>query len=262
MKKMKSRSSNLSERQNSFNDDPSKMDLLRNSTTIMERLESLEAQTREQEHLLAQKNKDLMQVQERLESVLMEKSKLEGLLNEIDEAENHAEFEEYKEKMDVKFQEDLNRETEGLMMKVGELEHLILNKDVELEELQKKVKSMEEEIESKTQSIENFEENFISRIKYESGMEELNKTKQQLSSLENTITFRDLKISELEAKVVKVEENRKKETESLKKKGEEKYDEAKKRWTDNKNEMKKQIQELTQWKNSNLLGEKVDPEKV
>jgi chromosome segregation ATPase len=259
---MKSRTSNLSEKQFSFNDDPSKMNLLRNSTTILERLETLEAQTMEQEQILDQKNRTIKQMEERLESVLMEKSKLEGLLNEIDEAENHAEFEEYKEKIELQFKEDLNRETEELRMKVGELEHEGLNKDLELEKLKKKVESMEEDLELKVQSIQNFEENFISRIKYESGMEELNKSKQKVSSLENTITFRDLKISELEAKVVKVEESRKKETELLKKKGEEKYDEAKKKWTDSKNDLKEQIKELTLWKNNNLRGEKVDPEKV
>jgi chromosome segregation ATPase len=260
--KINSRNSNLSEKQFTFNDDPSKMNYLRNSTTILERLEALEAKTMEQDQMIEQKTRDLQITEERLKSVLEEKSKLEELMNEVDEAGNHAEFEEYKQKLESQFKDDLNRETDELRMRVGELEHIILKKNDDVEILRKKTKSMEEEIEKKIEKIQNFEENYISRVKYESGMEELKSAKQKVSSLENTITFRDLKISELEAKVIKIEDNRKKETELIKKKGDSKYDEAKKKWNETKENLKKQIQELQNWKNQNLMGEKMDPEKV
>lgn len=262
MMRTKSRNSNMSQGNFIFSDDPTKMNMLRNSTTILSRLESLESKSMEQQRTIEQQTGTILQLEERMKSLLEEKANLEGLLNQIDEAENHAEFEEYKQKMEQKFKDDLNVTTEELRMRIGELEHLVLKKDIEIEKKTKRVASLEEEVTSKVESIENYEENFVSKIKYQNVTEEANKQKQKAANLESTLTFRDLKISELEAKLVKVEETRKKEAETMKKKAEGRFEDAKKKWEDSKKKFKEQISELTEWKNKNLRGVQVDPEEM
>jgi chromosome segregation ATPase len=245
-----------------FNEDPNKMNMMRNSTSILEKLESLQTQNMELEMKIEQQNSTIRQMRERTESLLEEKSNLEGLLNQIDEAENHLEFEEYKAKVEQKYKDQLLNETGELSMRVSELEHMLLKKDLEIETKTKKVETLETKIEEKQAEIENYEENYTTKIKLEESLKEFSDLKQQFSSLENTITFKNLKISELEVKVKGIEEKAKKDQETAKKKAEKQYEDAKKKWGLAKEKLKKEIAELSEWKKQNMLGAKVDPEEM
>ena len=255
MRKMKSESNKAT----SFNED-SKMLGLKQSTTIMARLESLEATNFENEKVLEQNDNTIKSLNERVKSLLEERNKLEGLLNQIDEAENHAEFEEYKQNVESKYEEEFRVATEESRLKIDELEHISMQKDLDMEKQKKENEKLEEKIQAQQKKIHNFEENYVSKVKFESVMEEVKNLKQKLSSTESTLTFRDMRIGELEKKVVKIEESRKREVESAKKKAEEKIAEGKRKRNENKKSLKDQIKELTQWKTENLIGEKVDPE--
>lgn len=244
----------------SFNEEPSKMLGLQKSTTIMERLESLEATNFEQEKVMEQKQITIKQLNERVKSLLQEKEKLEGLLNQIDEAENHAEFEEYKENVESKYKEELRVETEVLRMKIDEMDHNSMQRNLEFEEKEKEIKKLEKQLDVKQEKIHNFEENYVSKVKFESLITELKDLKDKLSELETTLKFKDMKVKELDKKVDKLEESKKKEIENIKKKAEEKFSEGKRKWSESKKSLKEQLKELSLWKNQNLMGEKVDPD--
>jgi len=260
--KSKMRSSNLSQGHFMFGEDASKMNLVRNSTGILEKLESLQAQTLQQEKQIDEQNLTIRRLRERMESLLEEKSNLEGLLNQIDEAENHAEFEEYKVKIEQQYKDELKTSTDQMSLRIAELEHVVMQKEMRTEEERKKSQKLEETLEQKKKQIENFQENYVSKVKYEESLAVLKDTKLKFSGLENTMTFKNLKINELEGKMRQLEEKSRKELESARKKGEERMEDAKKKWDSTKEKLKKEVAELRHWKSENLTGAEVDPEQV
>lgn len=262
IRRMKTRHSNLSEKHAFMHEDIDKINFLQKSSTILDQLNVLEKRNLQLQQELEQKDKTIQLMNERQASLLQEKAKLEEVLDQVDEVGKHSEFEEYQEQLKNKFEENLNKETEEMRMRIGELEHMLLTKDVKLREAAALNTKLKKEVADKVEIVQNYEENFVPRAKYENEANELKKWKLKVSKLEDTVTFRDMKIGELETKVTKSEEARRKELDKFKKKSDEKYEETRRKWDDRHQKLKEQLKELTQWKNQNLLGQTVDVAQV
>lgn len=262
IKRMQTRMSNLSNQQFFGGEDPDRANFMQKSVTILDQLNKLERRNLQLSEELEQKNKTIQLMEERQASLLEEKASLEQVLGEIDEAGKHEEFEEYQERLRAKFKEDLQRETEELRMKIGELEHAALTLDVDLQKARKGNAELRREVEEKAEAISNYGANYVPRDRFELESSELAKAKNELSKLANTITFRDLRVGELEAKLAKSEEGRRRDAEVLKKKADEKYDEARRKWQESREKLKGQVAELSKWKAQHFRGDTVDPAQV
>lgn len=260
--RMKTRHSNLSDKQNFIYDDSTRFNNLQKSTTILDQLNALERTNLQLQQDLEQRDGTIRLMEERQASLLQEKANLEKVLNEVDEVGKHSEFEEMQERLKTRFEDNLRKETEELRMQIGELEHALLSKKMELQSATSDNEKLRKESQDKAEKIRHFEDNYVTRLKYEKKLGELNKLKTEVPTLKDTITLREMKIGELEAKVVQIEENRRREVDQLKKKSDEKYEDARRKWDERHKKLKDQVGELNKWKSQHLMGETVDVAQV
>ena len=252
--------SNIS--QNRFKEDVFKPEMIRASGTLFERLEQLDQLTQEQEEELKQKTQTIMNLENRIQSVLVEKQSLEQLLENINEEENNQEFEEFKERTQIGFEEKLKKETRELRIRIDELEHSLMTKDLKFQEIQNTNEESQKENLSLKDEVEDFKENYILKKKYLNMMNDYKESKSSKSSLESTLMFKDMRIHDLESKVSKLEEKSKQEIEDLRKKGEDKFEDAKQKWKTEKSKLDIELKKLKTWKNSQITEDSIDPEKV
>lgn len=175
-------------------------------------LQKIEQLTKENE-ILNKKNiileEDLEKSIQKIESLYLDKVRLEELVLKIDDNHLETEIENIKQKTEEHFVQKFDFKIDNLENEINELKHNCLNLELKNKELLLKLENNEKEIDLMNNKIMYYEENYVQKQKYESLNIELSMFKTENTDLDTRVMFKDIKVKELEKKILENEEKHK-----------------------------------------------------
>lgn len=172
-------------------------------------LQKIEELTHQNE-ILKNKNlilkEDLEKAAIKIESLYTDKIQLEELVLNIDDNQMETEIEEVKQKTEKHFEQKFEFEIENLTNKINELKHNCLNLELENKELILRVENKENDINDLNDKIMYYEDNYVLKQKYETLNTELSQFKTENTELDTRVLFKDIKVKELQKKILENKE--------------------------------------------------------
>lgn len=166
---------------------------------------------KEKNAILEEHNKNLenkvSDMEVRIESLYRDKEDLETLLASLDEGERQAEISEMQRKSEDRLRAQYEKEIEMLRESMGELGHQNIKLEIRLKEAEKQNQELVNQREIWEDREKYYRKHFVHRNKYDSLSSELHQFKNENSTLDSRILFRNMRVKELEKKIqIKEEE--------------------------------------------------------
>lgn len=234
--------------------------MMRASGTFFERMEQMEKQCMAQKEDIDDKNIEIQKLKNKIVYLEEDNVKYLKMIEQVDEQRDYNEFENYKKKVEQQFKEKLVEDKKDLTSKMGELEHVIIKKNIEISDFKKLNKEFEKELESKSFIIKNYEQNYSENSIITAKENEIIELKEKINKFEQDVTFTNLKVRELESRVESLKNKHSKEIDEIKKKNELKNKQNKDSWKIKKEKFKAEIENLKKWKLSNPSEKSADPQ--
>lgn len=235
---------------------------MRASGTFFERMEEMEKQCIAQKEDINDKTIEIQKLKNKIVYLEEDNTKYLKMIEQVDEQQDYNEFENYKKKIEQEFKEKLVKDKKELMFKIGEMDHIIIQKNIEISDLTKSNEKFEKEIEAKVVLIKDYEENYSKNSIITVKENEIIELKEKINKFEQDVTFTNLKIKELESRVESLKNKHSKEIDEIKKKNELKNEQKKESWKVKKEKLKAEIENLKKWKLSNSSEKSIDPQLV
>lgn len=160
---------------------------------------------KEKNTLLEEHNKNLenkvSDLEIRIESLYRDKEDLEAYLANFDENERQMEISEIQRNNEEKIRRQYEKEIEMLRESMGELGHQNIKLEIRIKEVEKENRELANQKEIWEDREKYYRKHFIHRDKYDSLSSELNQFKNENTSLDSRILFRNMRVKELEKKI-------------------------------------------------------------
>lgn len=172
-----------------------------NDHEIFQEIEKL----KEKNNVLEEHNKNLenkvSDLEIRIESLYRDKEDLEAYLANFDDNERQMEISEIQRKNEEKIRGQYEKELEMLRESMGELGHQNIKLEIRIKEVEKQNQELTNQKEIWEDREKYYKKYFVHKDKYDSLSSELHQFKNENSSLDSRIMFRNMRVKELEKKI-------------------------------------------------------------
>ena len=216
----------------------------------------------EQEEQLKDYEMENSQLKTKIKYLEEDNKKYLIMIEQVDDTQNYEEIENFKKKTQLEFEEKLSNEKKELIFKIGELENVIMDKNMQINELRKINENNETEIINKNEQIENYATNYSKTVLLKAKEEEIDELKSKVNKFEQDKILSSIEKKDLEKKLQELKKKSIKEVEDLKTKYEQKLLEQKNKWKSKKETLQKEITNLKSWKITNTSEKSIDPQSM
>ena len=166
---------------------------------------------KEKNKMLEEHNKNLenkvSDLEVRIESLYRDKEDLETLLANFDENEREHELQQLQIRNEEKVRMQYEKEIEMLRESMGELGHQNIKLEIKIKGLEKQNQDLLNQKEIWEDREKYYKEHFVHKDKYDTLNIELSQFKTENTSLDSRIMFRNMRVKELEKKIMVKEQN-------------------------------------------------------